>query len=185
MTNDFTNKSDKQLIMLVKRGQEAFFEMAFAVLEIDRRKVWKASAKSMAEFCEAEFGMSPADVTRYKKAARVLMNLEGFSTLPVNEGQARELGKHYPEPQKTVWKAVLDRVAETKETITARLIAEMAGTVLGSQEKKSEPLSGVGRLEQVAKTLSEVQITDDERKAALDQVKAIEVLVKHLKAKLS
>ena len=90
-TISMANKTDKQLLALVKNGQRAFFETAKAIWEIDKRNMWQASAKSMAEFCENEFGMSPADVSRYKGAARVLIHLAEFSVLPTNEGQAREL----------------------------------------------------------------------------------------------
>ncbi|MBI1347126.1 hypothetical protein GC163_12650 [bacterium] len=187
MTNALANKTDKQLITLVKRGQEAFFETAFAVWEIDRRKIWKESAKSMADFCDMEFGMSPADVTRYKGAARVLLNLHGFSVLPTNEGQARELVRlRHAEPQKTVWKAVVD----SGEPITARLIRETADRLLGKVEEDTQPepeivITGIGRLVKVVQMLAKVVVNEDDRDAAVEQLDLIEGELARLRASLT
>ena len=181
---DFSSKTDKQLLAIVRRGQEAFFQTAFAIYEIDRRKLWKTAAKSLADFCDVEFGMNPADVSRYKGAARVLMNLDGFS-------QARELVRlRHAEPQKTVWQAVVDRVAETGEAITAKLIRETAESVFDQPEEETQPepeivVSGVGRLVQVAQMLSDVTVAEDERNAAREQLDLIQTILDGLKASLA
>lgn len=188
---DFSTKTDKQLLAIVRRGQEAFFQTAHAIWEIDRRKLWKTSHKSLADFCDVEFGMSPADVSRYKGAARVLLNLAGFSQLPTNEGQARELVRlRHAEPQKQVWQAVLDRVAETEEPITARLIRETAEKVLDLPEEETQPepeivVSGIGRLVQIAQMLSEIEVSSDEHEAAREQLDLIQSVLDGLRSSLA
>lgn len=187
---DVTNKSDNQLIAIVRKGQQAFFEMANAIYEIDKREIWKKSATSMAEFCEIEFGMSPTDISRYKGASRVLKNLSEFSILPTNEGQARELVRlRHADPQQKVWRAVLKRVEYSSEAITARLIRETAKAVLDDEdESQPEPeivVTGVGQLVQIVQALSELTISMDEQSAALEQLELIQKVVDGLRVQLA
>lgn len=188
--NDFSSKTDKQLLAIVKRGQEAFFQMAFAIYEIDRRELWKTSHKSFVGFCKVEFGMCQADVSRYKNAARALMNLSGFSVLPINEGQTRELVRlRHAEPQKKVWQAVLDRVADTEEPITAKLIRTVANELSGKQKEEKQPepkivLTGVGRLVQVVQMLGEITVSEDEWNAARKQLDLIQSKLDDLRSSL-
>jgi len=187
--SDFSRKTDEQLLTIIKKGQQAFFQTANAIYEIDRRKLWKTSHKSLVGFCEVEFGMNQADVSRYKNAARALMNLADFKVLPTCEGQTRELVRlRHAEPQKKVWQAVLDLVSHVPQPITAKLIRQTAEHVLGNgEEEQSEPeikLTGVGKLVQVVQLLSGIVIDPDEHGAAREQLELIQSKLDDLRSKL-
>lgn len=181
---DLSTKTNAQLFTIVVKGQESFFSMAFAILEIDKRKIWEKSHSSMAAFCEIKFGISTSDVSKLKGAARALLNLKEFPILPSNEGQAREIvSLKHAEPQRKVWKAVLELVEESKEPITARLIKETAIAVLGDSvsDAPAPEVTGVGQLVKVLQFLQDISVDDDQKVEALKELGNIEELLKEMK----
>ena len=109
----------------IKKGQTAFITAARAVMTIKTKHLYLPDYKTAAEYFEAKWDMSAADVSRYKNAAEIIEQLEsnGISQLPSNEGQARALREIAGfEHRKEVWQAVVN----SGQRITAKLIHQLA-----------------------------------------------------------
>lgn len=185
----------KKLESTIRRGQQAFFDAAKALLEIERRELWKPQFKSIVEYAAARFDFSGSDVSRYRNAGEVLERLEGFSKLPTNEAQCRALAQlRHREPQTKVWQAVLD----TGKKITARLIQETAERILGGGQPddhggSSEPPEDRTAIHEVATAAQfltaakdRVEGLDEEgRLSLLSQIEIVEAQIGELRAYLS
>ena len=111
----------------IQKGQLAFLKVANAVSTICREKLYRPQFETAADYFKHTWDMSPADVSRYKNAAEILLRLEckGFSEnqLPQNEGQARALREiEGVDKQLDVWTKAL----ASGEKITAALITKLA-----------------------------------------------------------
>lgn len=182
----------KQLEATIRNGQQSFFAAAKALLEIDRKKLWKPEFRTIVEYAEARFDFSTFDVTRYRNAGVVLENLAEFDTLPVNEAQCRELAKlRHKDPQCKVWAAVL----ESNEKITARLIASTAQRLLGGAQTattkpEEEPRTAIQEIVQavlfVQAARHGIENLDDEgRQMLTQQMEVIESEIQELRTLLA
>lgn len=185
----------KKLEATIRRGQKAFFDAARALLEIDRRKLWRPEFSSIVEYAAARFDFSGCDVSRYRNAGVVIENLSEFEELPTNESQARELAKlRHKEPQVKVWRAVLD----SGENITARLIAETAERLLdgGAAEEQRQPTqpaedrTAIHEVVTAVKFLQaakdRIEALDEEgRLSLLQQIEIVEAEIEELRASLA
>ncbi len=186
---DASQKSElKKLESAISKGQTAFFEMCKAILEIDRRKLYLPYS-SLVDYCEDRWDMSPSEVSRYRGAAMLLEHLNGFEVLPTNESQARELVRlKHQKPQREVWQAVID----SKEKITAKLIADTAKRLLNDEEPVEpapEPVTSpvfdlvsvVQHLQRIEEELKNAKLNEDEKKSLVENVGHVEELVKSIR----
>lgn len=186
----------KKLEATIRKGQTAFFAAANALLEIERRGLWKPDFTSIVDYAAARFGLGGCDVSRYRNAAIVLENLEGIEKLPTNEAQCRELAKlRHQEPQWKVWNAVL----ESGEKITAKLIAETASQLLDGNDGEPQPSEPASPTEdrtaihQVVTALNFLQaaqdgveaLDEDERSSLLEQLDIVEQQIDEIRSSLS
>ncbi|WP_417737040.1 hypothetical protein [Rosistilla oblonga] len=186
----------KKLEATIRKGQTAFFAAAKALLEIERRGLWKPNFTSIVEYAAARFGLGGCDVSRYRNAAIVLENLDGIEKPPTNEAQCRELAKlRHQEPQLKVWSAVVG----SGEKITAKLIADTAAKLLGGDDgepKPSEPVSPIEdrtAIHEVATALNFLQaaqervntLGEEERSSLLEQLDIAEQHIGELRSSLS
>lgn len=134
----------RKLETVIKKGQRAFCDTAKAVLEIEDGKLFRENHASISAYCAGVWDMSAPEVSRLRKAARVLAALEagGFDKLPVCESQALALaglrkkddrGKLVLDSDKVTkaWKAVVDKGGK----ITADLIGEVVKELFGEVKK--------------------------------------------------
>ncbi len=183
----------KKLESIVRKGQQAFFDAARALLEIDRRELWKPEFASIVEYAAARFDFSPCDVSRYRNAGVVLENLAEFEKLPTNEAQCRELARlRHKDPQSKVWQAVLD----SDQKITGKLIADTAAQVLDGVEPEvptDEPVEVRTAIHEIVTAVKFLQaakdrladLDNDGRHGLLEQVKLVEQQVAELRALLA
>ncbi len=186
----------KKLEATIRKGQTAFFAAAKALLEIDRRELWKPSFTSIVEYAAVRFDFGNCDVSRYRNAGVVLENLDGCEKLPANEAQCRELAKlRHREPQLKVWNSVV----ESGQKITAKLIAETAAQLLGGDDgepKPSEPVSpneDRTAIHEVVTALNFLQaaqerveaLGEEERSSLLEQLDIAEQHIGELRSSLS
>ena len=72
----------------------AFFEVAYALLEIKERKLYRVEFKTFEDYCRARWEINRAHAYRLIGAAEICKTLFpiGDIPLPVNECQVRPLG---------------------------------------------------------------------------------------------
>lgn len=185
----------KKLEAIIRKGQTAFFAAARALLEIDRRELWRPEFSSIVDYAAARFDFSASDVSRYRNAGVVLENLAECERLPVNEAQCRELAKlRHKEPQVRVWGAAV----ESGKKITAKLIAETAERLLdggeedefGPSAQPGEERTAIHEVVTAARFLKAARdrveaLDEDGRRSLMEQIKIIEQEIEELRACLS
>jgi hypothetical protein len=95
--------------------------------EIKLKKLYqngKSKYKSFQEFCQAELNLCVWQANRIINAARVGIVLihNGFSVIPTNESQCRELSKYDPIDIIFYWNKILEKYQNNEEKITAARI---------------------------------------------------------------
>ncbi len=193
----------RQLEGVIKKGQRAFCDTAKAVLEIEDGKLYRENHASISAYCAGVWDMSAPEVSRLRKAARVLAALEagGFDKLPVCESQALALaglrkedakGKFVLDPDKVTkaWQAVIDKGGK----VTADLIGEVVQELFGEQQSQQPPskpkppvavaTAAVKELTDMADRLDVEKLEKEEKQNLKDQVNELEKLVKILKDSL-
>jgi hypothetical protein len=106
---------------VVRQGLHTFIEVGGALLEINRRKLYRTLGfASFAEYAEQRWGISRSYAYRQIEAARVVNFLEQAPHLPppANESQARELSRLNSEPEvlREVW---ADALRDANGNVTA------------------------------------------------------------------
>ena len=87
----------KRLDKIVRKGVTAFVESGKALMEIQKRKLWKAGGHGTWEnYCREVVGFSKSYAHRILNATKVMLELgeelpNGNSTTPVSEAQVRPL----------------------------------------------------------------------------------------------
>jgi hypothetical protein len=115
-----------ELERVIERGLGTFVEVGRALLEIQRRRLYRAAGyETFAEYVEKRWDLSSAHAYRQIEASKVVDILSpiGEMPLPANEAQARELAPLVDDPDavRAVW---AETVQDGDGRITARLVRE-------------------------------------------------------------
>ena len=104
---------------VIERGIQTFYEVGMALADIRDRKLYRASNRTFEEYCQGRWQMTGSRAYQMIDAANVVSTIvETEVPPPVNEGQARELGR-VPEPERAaVWSETVERT-EGKPTAAA------------------------------------------------------------------
>lgn len=118
---------------IIDRAGGAFYQAGQSLKAIRDNQYFRAQCRSFEQYCQSRFDMDKTYASRLITASDVVVKLTmmGFTRLPANEGQARQLVGLDPEQLKSVWQNVIDRAKNQR--ITAALIAEV---VVHSTEDK-------------------------------------------------
>jgi hypothetical protein len=114
----------------IARNLEGFYEVGAALLEIKEYELFKPY-KSFTAYLAERWEFTSQRACQLIGSSAVVDNLKAVTivtTLPSNEGQARELIDLKPSEQSEVWSAVIEEAptdAKGKPKITAKLVKEV------------------------------------------------------------
>ena len=111
---------------VIKQHLSAFFEVGNALLEIQRKKLYRAEFRTFEEYCHKRWDMSRFYAYRHIQGAEVVGHLLtiGNIPLPQNESQVRPLVSMPLKQAKKTWMKVL---AESKgKAITGKMVEKAA-----------------------------------------------------------
>ncbi len=116
-------KEFKRLDRIVRKGVQAFIESGKALIEIQERKLWRASKHTTWEaYCRQVAGLSKSYAHRIINATRVVMELanelpNGNSLSPVSESQVRPLLRLSELSQrKQAWSTAVEKAKGNQPT---------------------------------------------------------------------
>ena len=126
---------------VIRQHLSAFFEVGNALLEIQRKKLYRAEFKTFEDYCHKRWDMSRFYAYRHIQGAEVVSHLLtiGNIPLPQNEAQVRPLVSMPLKQAKKTWMKVL---AESEgKAITGKMVekaAKQSGKVKkrGSRKEK-------------------------------------------------
>lgn len=95
---------------VIERGIQTFYEVGIALASIRDRQLYRADYGTFEEYAERRWQMSRSRAYQMIDAANVVSTIVDTELPPpVNEGQARELGR-VPEPDRAeVWRETVER----------------------------------------------------------------------------
>jgi hypothetical protein len=108
----------------------AFFQVGFALMEIKRRRLYRAEFRSFEEYCRTRWEFNRAHAYRLIGAAEVCKSLSpiGDIPLPENECQIRPLIGLAPSTATKAWKRACE-AAGSNGRITGALVHKAVGEV--------------------------------------------------------
>ena len=115
------------MIYEIQENKLSFVRNGLIGFKIKFFKLYEKTHKSFQDFCEKALGMSHWYMNRLMEAARVVLKLalNGFTTLPTCEAQARPLVKLHDDDLCDKWEEVIDTIPAHK--ITTERIKEVLG----------------------------------------------------------
>jgi hypothetical protein len=132
----------KRLDKIVRKGVEAFMECGNALIEIQEKKLWRASNwPTWEEYCCQVAGLSKSYASRMINATRVAGKLPiGNAVTPVSESQVRPLLKlPEPEQQAQAWAAAVEKAEGGQPT--AAVVQEIVFEILNPDGPIEKPPS--------------------------------------------
>lgn len=106
---------------IIERGLNTFVEVGSALLRIRDERLYRQGYRDFESYCQTRWGFGRERAHRLISAAEVVERMLPIgNTVPINEGQARELVGLAPETAVQV----MDLAAESGEKVTARSIRE-------------------------------------------------------------
>lgn len=123
----------------IDSGLSAFFEVAYALLEIKQRRLYRAEFNNFEEYCRKRWDMHRAYAYRLIGAAEICTKLSpmGDIPLPENERQIRPLTGLPEKTAEEAWKRACEK-AGSPGKITGAMVQEAVKEVVRnrSQTKK-------------------------------------------------
>jgi len=114
----------------IRMGLGTFVAVGTALLEIRDARLYRQSQPSFEKYVQSVLALSRPRAYELIDSSQVMRDLSAIadiSTLPQNEGQARELRRwKTPEERVEKWKAVLDAAGD--KPVTAKLIRQTLAT---------------------------------------------------------
>lgn len=199
-------KALKRCESAIEKGQRAFLAIAPAVREIAEDRLWRGYrmtngevCQSMKDYAEDKWDMNSSDVSRMKKAAVLLENLQaaGAEVLPRNLGQCNQLSDLSKEKQVEAWETVLAKGQKVTAALIKSVVEEMFPTEAAEAAEAEAAETTVERkapqdidailtsLQSFEDGLAEIRLEEDERAKLLQQLDAAERLIAEIRAKLA
>lgn len=114
------------LELVIERGLQTFVEVGAALTLIRDQKLYRESHGTFEEYCQDRWGWTDRRARQLMDASAVVGHLtdgsETGTTVPVNERQAREIGKVSKEKRAEVWSEAVE-TAPKKEDGKPKLTA--------------------------------------------------------------
>jgi hypothetical protein len=117
----------------------AFFEVAYALLEIRDRKLYRAEFKTFEDYCRIRWEFNRAHAYRLIGAAEVCRTLSpiGDIPLPENECQVRPLGGLPAKIVEKAWRSAYEKAGKDGK-ITGALVQKAVTEVTRKRHSKEE-----------------------------------------------
>lgn len=127
---------------VIERGRYAFVEVGKALLEIRKKKLYKArDYKSFEAYLSDHWKMSKPYATQMIGAAKVTENIKVVAiatTFPETENQARPLSKLPADLQAEVWQKAVDTAPNGN--VTAKHVESVVKDYKREARRKAEPI---------------------------------------------
>lgn len=119
----------------------AFFEVGFALIEIQQRKLYRAEFKTFEEYCRKRWDFNRSYAYRLIGAAQVCKNLSPIGDIPMpeNECQIRPLAGLPMETATKAWRKACEE-AGSDGKITGALVQKAVDQVARNRRKADEHL---------------------------------------------
>ena len=104
----------------VEKGLTTFVEVGNALYEIRESRMYRATHKDFADYCEYRFGLTSRRVNQLIESAKVVEDLGNNVSHPKNSRVASELAKVEPESRKDVWEAAIEKSPDVREVVESR-----------------------------------------------------------------
>lgn len=92
----------------IERGQDVFFAVGLALLDIRERRLYRDDYDTFEAYCQQRWDFGRHYAYRLMSAAVIVENLLPIGNKPDNEAQARELVGLEPDEQRIVWQVVTE-----------------------------------------------------------------------------
>lgn len=108
---------------VIRRELDSFLQVAEALLEVRKERLYRERYPTFEEYCERQWDMSARRARQILAASQVVENLRlpenVGAVLPVTESQARPLSRLAPEEQRPAWDAAVAAAEERGTPVTA------------------------------------------------------------------
>lgn len=144
--DDLTKEDAARLRSLertVEKGLATFVEVGVALAQIRESRLYRATHKDFAGYCEDRFNLTARRVNQLIESATVVQEMGNMfpKSLPANSRVASELAKVEPEKRSEVWQATLEKkpeptAADVRETAKAMSSEPEQPTVYRAVERQ-------------------------------------------------
>jgi hypothetical protein len=132
--SQLTSDEERDLFRIESRiasGLSAFFDVAYALMQIKERRLYRGEFTSFEEYCRVRWEMQCAYAYRLIGAAEICKHLSpiGDTPLPENECQVRPLAGLPPKTIEKAWKRACEK-AGPEGRITGALVQKAVKDVI-------------------------------------------------------